>query len=150
MSSRVKHNGRAMTTDDVSRFSTSSASSVGDIESNGTSRDRDPNAIVLFSLVKKAFEMLDEINRAICAETMEVVVKNKPIFDKQKLILISIHNFTTSYLDTGTLVNIKQRHAYRGEGLSEDTFSKEWNDKAEIKKAASTQTLFRRIVSTLY
>ena len=135
LSARVKHDGRAMTTDDLSRFSTSSASSVGDLESNGMSRDRDPNTIVLFSLVKKAFEMLDAINRAICAETMEIVVKNKPIFDKQKLILISMHNFTTSYLDAGTLVYIKTRTVYRGEYLSEGTFSKEWNDKAKIINA---------------
>jgi len=104
---------RSYTTDDVSLQLRESANK--------------PNNIILISQLKKLWVMLEEINAAICADSMTFVINNKPIFDEQKCTLIAIQNYAELCLETGNIRSMRARGSYQGNSLAADTFSADWN-----------------------
>ncbi len=103
---------RSYTTDDVSLLLQESAK---------------PNNIILISQLKKLWVILEEVNAAICADTMSFVINNKPIFDQQKHTLIAIQNYAELCLETGNIRSMRVRESYQGKSLAINTFSSDWN-----------------------
>lgn len=100
-----------------------------DLESN----DSDTNCDIfkLKSVLQKAWVLLVNINTCICQESADFVLRNKPIFDKQKLILIQIDTFIEKDLQCGTFIMIKERQPFHCERpLANDTHFSLWNDTA--------------------
>ncbi len=113
----MKHR-RSFTTDDI----------LHDIE-NGVSDDK----IQLINFLNKQHVLIEECNKIICQETTKFILKNKPIFDAEKLKLYKLETIKTQ------LINIGMRKIYSIEyividdkyRLDENTFSKCWNDNAK-------------------
>jgi hypothetical protein len=81
----------------------------------------------LMSLLKKQWQNFSDTNFAICQESTDFVISNKPEFDKEKLKLIRLGSFLETDVLCGTVTAIKTRNTYDGPKFSERTFSPEWN-----------------------
>lgn len=95
--------------------------------SHGEAGNDEADIFRIMSSSKKAWKLLQEINAYICQETYEFVKANKPTFDHQKHVLISIDNFIQKDLNCGVFVAIVGRSPYTGDYLDDATFSKDWN-----------------------
>jgi hypothetical protein len=101
-----------------------------------------PNNIMLIAWLQKLWDMIEDINAVICKDSLAFVLQHKPIFDEQKLILISMQNFAETILKSGNLLYIKTRSTYQGKSLAEDTFSKDWNIIAQNVNGLITEINF--------
>lgn len=88
----------------------------------------------VFKLIQgtqRLWKLWNDIAYGICQEPTAFVVKNKPLFDEEKLALISIGVFAENDLASGTAGSFKSRQGYSGKLLNSETFSKEWNTQAK-------------------
>lgn len=88
------------------------------------------NTFMLVNLLQKAFALWKDINLMVCEEPFEVMVKNKPVFDAQKLRLIRLQAFVDGDLECGVGVKYAQRRRFESDLLDTDTMYSSWNELA--------------------
>jgi hypothetical protein len=108
---------RAFTTDDIS-----------DVESGIPC-----GKIQLINLLAKQNVLLGECNNIICQDATKFVLKNKPIFDAEKIKLMRLDTIKTKLVDIGLhkIYSIEHIAIDNKSRLNENTFSKEWNENAK-------------------
>jgi hypothetical protein len=106
------------------------------------------DVLILIHLIQKQWVLLNELNYSICQHPVEFVVKNKPILDKEKLILIQFDIFIKNMIKNGLKQEINKpkkdnvifQFNFR-QKLNETTFNAEWNFKSkEINKLTNIIT----------
>lgn len=106
---------------------------TNDIET-GTYKKLEPNNLLkLIHLMKIHHELLDQCNTIICKETTKFILKNKPIFDKEKLKLYKLESIKQRLIEIGLyqiyiVENVSFDNKYK---LNENTFFTEWNENAK-------------------
>lgn len=102
-----------------------------DLEKNGgktlLNSNENGNVFKLMTTIKKMWNLHNNLSYQICQEPTNFVVKNKPIFDNAKLVLIKITAFLESDIKCGTVSSFKKRTAYTGAYLNDATCYEEWN-----------------------
>lgn len=104
-----------------------------DVESGGDSGSSCSTTIAfkLTGLLKKQWQSFTDTNFAICQESTDFVVANKPTFDKEKLKLIQLSTFIESDITCGTVTAFRARSRYEGPLLNNNTFSPDWNQDSQ-------------------
>lgn len=95
------------------------------------------NLLKLIQLMKIQHELLGQCNKIICQETTKFILKNKPIFDEEKLKLYKLESIKQRLIQIGLYkIYIVENVSFDNKCvLGENTFSKEWNENAkEINK----------------
>ena len=80
---------------------------------------------------------MNQCNKIICQETTKFILKNKPIFDEEKLKLYKLESIKQILIQIGLYkIYIVENVSFDNKCvLGENTFSKEWNENAkEINK----------------
>ena len=103
---------RVSTTDDIENFSETVIS---------------PHTLELLSQLKKQWRLLESSNSYICQSTTDFILKHKPIFDNQKLILIKIENLSNKLTANGLIKMYKRGNIIFTDRLSETTYNDRWN-----------------------
>lgn len=94
------------------------------------------NVFKLIQSTQRLWKLWNDITYSICQEPTHFVLANKPVFDKEKLVLISIGTFAENDLATGRATEKSHskkssRQRYDGQLLNIKTFSNEWNKQAK-------------------
>ena len=95
------------------------------------------NLLKLLQIMKIQIEVLEQCNRIICQETTKFILKNKPIFDGEKLKLYKLESVKQRLIEIGLFKIYIIEHINFDSKLylNENTFSEEWNNNAkEINK----------------
>ena len=89
--------------------------------------------LYLIKHTQDIWKILNETNTYICQCDTDFIIKNKPTFDKQKLILIKIDLLVNNILSNGLKKSFKDNQIkYNDSLLDVNTFHTEWNQKANI------------------
>jgi hypothetical protein len=90
--------------------------------------------ILLIKHQKDIWKILNKTNTYICQCNTSFILKNKPVFDKQKLILIKLDLLTNNIISIGLTKCLVDRKIKYDDGYLLDitTFNIEWNEKASI------------------
>ena len=90
--------------------------------------------ILLIKHQRDIWKILNKTNTYICQCNTSFILKNKPVFDKQKLILIKLDLLTNNIISIGlTKCLVDRKIKYDDEYLLDiTTFNIEWNEKASI------------------
>ena len=87
----------------------------------------------LIKNVKDIWNILNETNTYICQCDTDFIIKNKPVFDQQKIILIKIDLLVNNIVSNGLKKSLKDNQIkYNGKYLDITTFNIEWNNKAIV------------------
>lgn len=99
----------------------------------------------LKSLMSKTWKCLMDVNMIICQNDIGLILKQKPIFDEQKLRMIRIDAFVERDIQCGTLLAIRQRNPFEHDcRLCTDSQFNEWNE-----LAIAVNTLLDEINATI-
>ena len=91
------------------------------------------DVLYLIKNVKDIWYILNETNKYICQCNTDFIIKNKPIFDEQKIILIKIDLLINNIVSNGLKKSLKDSQIkYNNKYLTTNTFSTEWNKLANI------------------
>ena len=106
-------------------FTTDDCSKLDSYKSND-------EVLKLIKYMNEISELLNEINIYICQQNFNFVKEHKPIFDKQKLIIIKINLIIDDLTSSGLKKSFKDNQIkYDYDFLDSSTFNNEWNNKAK-------------------
>jgi len=93
----------------------------------------EPHKLNLIKLLGGQWKLLEECNEFICKENTKFVLKNKPIFDAEKLKLCALENIKHKLINIGLYKTYIIEHMPFDNKciLNVNTFSNEWNKNAK-------------------
>lgn len=78
-------------------------------------------------LISKLWDLLKDINTILYQQDTNEIIKNKPVFDKQKRLLICLDSQINNLYQQGLVIQIKPLKLLNSEELNINTEFKDWN-----------------------